>query len=355
MSLLQGRKIWDLTRIPDRDQTRLEFPDLIHFKGNWYCAFREGEIHDNHPSGRARIITSPDGEEWETVAVLDWNCGDVREPKLSVTPEGNLLVNTSVYFVSRTPRADGHYYPLEPLGTTLNLPDNDLEPGATQQSVNWLSSDGRKWSSAYACPTGVNSWRWAVTWHNGMGYSIAEWGKDTAGTLYRTRDGKSWRALTQAIFPEGHAGEGALAFDPDDTAYCLLRGDSHHGVFVGIGKPPYYREWKWRSPSIDYGTEYGGPRPAEEVLRVGLGGPKLIRLDDGRLLGAGRALGPDRDDGYATLFWVDPDKALLDLLVEFDGTSYPGVTEHEGELWVTYIGSRCHEDVWEVHLGRVRP
>ena len=86
---------------------------------------------------------------------------------------------------------------------------------------------------------------------------------------------------------------------------------------------------------------------------MGLGGPKLIRLSDGRLLGAGRALGPGRDDGHATLFWVDPGRALLTLFAELDGTSYPGVAEYEGEIWVTYIGSKCHQDVWEVHLAKV--
>ena len=324
--LNRGTKIWDISRILDRDQTRLEFPDLVRFKGDWYCAFREAEIHDNHPSGRARIITSPNGGEWETATILDWDCGDVREPKLSITPEGCLMVNTSVYFVSRQPREDGRYYQLDPLGTTLNLPDNDREPGVAQQSV---------------------------TWHNGMGYSIAQWGKDTAGTLYRTRDGKSWRVLAEAIFPEGHAGEGALAFGADDTAYCLLRGSSHKGVFVGRGEPPHYQEWEWRTPSIDYGPEHGGARPAEEVLRVGLGGPKLVRLSDGRLLGAGRALGPGRDDGHATLFWVDLHQARLTLFAEFDGTSYPGVVEHQGEIWVTYVGSACHDGIWEVHSGKV--
>ena len=34
-----------------------------------------------------------------------------------------------------------------------------------------------------------------VTWHGGKGYSLAYWGKDLAGTLYATDDGKAWRLL----------------------------------------------------------------------------------------------------------------------------------------------------------------
>lgn len=377
MAHVQGKVIWDLSRITDRKKTRIEFPDLIRFRDHWYCAFREGLLHANHPSGRGRIIRSADGERWETVALLTWESGDVREPKFSITAEGWLMVNTAVYFVSKEPRRPGDragaagagayippearsaaehsdpYYQLDWLGTTLNLADNDLEPNVAQQSCTWLSRDGMAWSEAYACLTGINTWRWDTTWHNGMGYSIAEWGKHMDGALYRTRDGKSWRLLTDRFLPPNHGGEGALAFGADDTAYCLLRGGSRTPVFIGIGKPPYYQEWEWKSPKVDYGPEHGGARPAAEMFRVGVGGPNLIRLKDGRLVGAGRALGPDRDDGHATLFWVDPAKNLMTVFAECDGTSYPGIAEHEGAVWVTYISSACHQDIWEVRLAKV--
>jgi hypothetical protein len=90
------------------------------------------------------------------------------------------------------------------------------------------------------------------------------------------------------------------------------------------------------------------------MLGTVLGGPTLIRMSDGRLLAAGRALGPGRDDGHATLFLIDPDQATMTMVAEFDGTSYPGLVEHEGMLWVTYISSACHKGIWEVHLGKVK-
>ena len=118
-------------------------------------------------------------------------------------------------------------------------PDSDHEANlACCQSVTWLSSDGANWSSAYACPTGFNTWRWHTTWHNGMGYSMAYIGRDRLGTLYRTRDGKSWRVLTTECCPDGYGNEAALAFGDDDTAYCLLRSDASTIARLGIGKPP---------------------------------------------------------------------------------------------------------------------
>lgn len=374
--LTQGKIIWDNARITDRPDGRFEFPDLIRFKDHWYCAFREAVIHNNHPSGRGRIIRSSDGKNWDTVTVLDWDCGDVREPKFSITAEGCLMVSTSVYFVSREPRStaltspaqdrtsytppearqasDDHpdrYYQLDWLGTTLNLADHDGEPMVAQQSVTWLSRDGLNWSSAYTCPTGVNSWRWGVKWHDGMGYSVAQWGKDTQGTLYRTRDAKNWRVLTENIFPQEHGGETALAFN-DHGAVALLRGNNRSKVFLGTAAGPSFQNWSWREPMIDWEGD-GNLKPASQILGVGVGGPTLLRLRDGRFIGAGRVLGPGSEDGRVTLFLVDAEKNVMKRFATCDGTSYPGLAEHDGEIWVTYIGSLCHQNEWEVRLAKL--
>ena len=331
--MIEGNRIWDITRVADREETRFEFPDLIRFEGHWYCSFREGDVHGNHPSGRGRIIRSEDGTRWDTVALMEWEGGDVREPKLSITAEGRLMVNTSVYFVSKEPRADGRHYQLEPIGTVLDIPYNDNEATVVQQSVTWLSSDGENWSAVHACPTGVNGWRWSVTWHDGMGYSIAHSGKDIRGTLYRTRDGKSWRVLAPEFFPEGRGNEAALAFRSDGVACCILRCGPTRAM-VGVGKPPYYTEWEWKDSCVDDG--HGRRMPSDDFFRVSLGGPTLLRLRDGRILAAGRALSPGRDDGHVTLFRLDADRAVLTLFAEAAGTSYPGLVEHEGMIWVTY-------------------
>ncbi|NLF73103.1 MAG: exo-alpha-sialidase [Candidatus Anammoximicrobium sp.] len=309
-----GRLIWDATRIPDREKTRLEFPDLIRFRGDWYCSFREGEIHGNHPSGRGRVIRSADGEEWETAALMEWDGGDVRDPRLSVTADGQLMLNSSIYFTS---------------ACRSGTPPNEAEAeGVTRQSVTWLSADGQTWTSVYACPTGVNSWRWAVSWHGGMGYSVAYTGKDSQGTLYRTRDGKSWRALRGDFFPEGRGSEAALAFAPDGTVCCLLRDGRARGM-IGVGTPPDYQVWQWKDASVDWRGD-GQLRPASDVWKGSVGGPKIVRLHDGRFLGIARI------DGRVTLFWVDPEQTVFKKFVEVDGTSYPGLVEHEKQLWVTY-------------------
>lgn len=345
--------IWDLARIPGRKKARMELTDLARFKGYWYCSFREADSHDNHPTGAGRIIRSADGETWESVALFEWEGADVREPKLSITSEGHLMANTSIYFVSKQPRADGTYHQLD---THVGRPHDDSEAGVLRQSVTWISTDGTTWSSAYACPTGINTWRWAVTWNNGMGYSIAHpglGGKDVNGTLYRTRDGKSWRPLLEEIYPSDSQGnEAALAFDANGTARSLLRAGGSKdmiGAMIGTARAPDYQKWVWKTPTVDWKGD-GTFRPTKEVFRVTLGGPKLMRLSDGRLLGAGRMLGPGQEDGRIALFWVDADAATLTRFAEIDGTSYAGVVEHEGILWVSCVKT----DASGIYLARMK-
>ena len=316
-TLTEVRRIWDVTRIPDREKTRIEFPDLIRFQDAWYSAFREGEIHGNHPTGRVRIIRSSDAEQWESVALLEWEDGDVRDPKLSITAEGQLMLTACVWFVSLADHLE-----------IRNTPKSDLEKDVLRQSVTWLSPDGRNWSSVHLCRSGVNTWRWSTTWHNGMGHSIGYHGRDWNGRLYRTRDGKSWEVLADDIFPpEGYNNETSLVFGPDNTAYCLLRRDGDlNTAMLGISQFPY-DTWDWKD------------------LGVGvLGGPKLIRLTDGRLVAAGRLA------GRVTLYWVDPDAGTLTEFAKADGTSYPGLVEHEGTIWVSYEG----RDRLGIDLGKVK-
>ena len=359
MSLPHGTKIWDLAHVTDRREKRMELTDLVRFRDAWYCGFREGDIHGNHPSGRARIIRSSDGANWETAALFDWDCADVREPKFSATAEGHLMVNTSLAFTSREARADGKCYQLEETGT----PETDAEEMVARQSVTWLSADGKKWSSAYACPSGVNTWRWEVAWHSGMGYSVGYTGKDAKGSLYRTRDGKSWRMLLSDFLPEGQGNEASLAFGVDSTVYCLLRdgrlrsrrggalGSDVHGSALpmfGVGKAPYYQEWAWKDVKVDWEGD-GRALPVEDVFRAPLGGPKIIRLTDGRFAAAGRTLGPTQDDGRITLFMVDPGAAVLTKFAECAGTTYGSIVEHDGQLWVSFAAS----DVSAIFVGQV--
>ncbi len=314
-----GIRIWDITRIKDRDQTRIEFPHLARFNGYWYSSFREGEIHGNHISGRGRIIRSSDGIHWESIALFESETGDVRDPRLSVTADGMLMLNASIRYIEDVA-------PFQTVnGQTIQ-----------RQSVTWLSADGENWSKPFTCPTGINTWRWDVAWHENFGYSIGYSGKDPDGTLYRTRDGKTWVPLKENMFPGGHGNEAALSFGHDGTAYVLLRAGLDARAALGVSRPPYDRDWQWH----ELDAYWNGPEDRQPVKTINgferdLGGPIIITLSDGRLLGAGRVRGTVR----VALFLIDPEEALLTRIVGVDnGSSYPGVVEYDDEIWLSYIG-----------------
>ncbi|MGB0582326.1 MAG: exo-alpha-sialidase, partial [Limisphaerales bacterium] len=82
--LVEHRKIWD--QAPHN-----AFTDLIRFKGKWFCAFREGAGHVS-PDGFVRVLTTENGLWWEPAARLKMDGLDLRDPKLSISPDGKNLV-----------------------------------------------------------------------------------------------------------------------------------------------------------------------------------------------------------------------------------------------------------------------
>ena len=84
----QVTKIWD-------DAPHNAFTDLIRYENKFYCTFREGTGHvpgETGEDGKIRILISEDGEEWESLALLAKRDYDLRDSKLSVTPDGRLMV-----------------------------------------------------------------------------------------------------------------------------------------------------------------------------------------------------------------------------------------------------------------------
>jgi len=119
-------------------------------------------------------------------------------------------------------------------------------------------------------------------------------------------------------------------FDEDDVAHCLLRCSGP--AQLGTAEPPY-TDWTWK------------------VMNAPVGGPEMIRLPDGRLLGGGRLY--DKRT-RTSLFWIDPESAQLTealTLPSGGDTSYPGMVLHDGVLHVSYYAS--HEGKSSIYFAKV--
>lgn len=287
------------------------FTDLIRFQDRWFCTFREDIGHNLEGSaGKIRILTSDTGEQWETAALLELE-GDLRDPKLSITPDHQLLVT---YFRRYNP----HRFP------------DQLEMQYVQRSSN-----GSDWTGAV--PVGYpNRWLWRITWHDGKAYGIDRGGppdqppfsQPRHGRLLVSEDGYFFTPI--AAIPDG--GEATLQFLEDSTALCLRRPFSNW-AFLGKSQPPY-TSWKW----VNTGTR--------------LGGPDFLQIPDGRFIAGGRIYEPEE---HMSLCWLDVEEPSLSEALELPSggdCSYPGMVFHEDILWVSYYSS--HEEKSKIYLARVR-
>ena len=143
-------KIWD--KAPHN-----AFTDLIKFKGRYYCAFREGTGHipekDGSGDGEIRVLVSDDGVAWKSSVLLAKKGFDLRDAKLSVTPDGRLMVlmGGSIY--------------------------DKAELKGRIPHVSFSDRKGEKFSDPQPVTVDANirsntDWLWRVTWYKKTGYGI---------------------------------------------------------------------------------------------------------------------------------------------------------------------------------------
>ena len=297
--LIESHRIWDAA-------PHSAFTDLIRHNNEFLCVFREGAGHVS-PDGKIRVLASKDGTNWTSAALISQAERDLRDPKITHMPDGSLMIYAAAADRPKTP--------------------------VTHQSVASFSKDGRTWSAPIAVAD-KNIWLWRLAWNNNAAFGI---GYDTAGEkfvrLYKTIDGKKFETVVENLFAEQYPNETGLVFEPDGTLLCLLRRDGQpgHGLF-GTAKPPY-TNWEWK----DAGAK--------------IGGPQIIRLNDGRLIAGVRLY----DNGARTSI-VEINRAtgkLTELLKLPSGgdTSYPGLVFFDNQLWISYYSS--HEGKTAIYLARV--
>lgn len=299
MRLLQVRKIWD-------EAPHNAFTDLIRFQDSWYCAFREGQGHVS-PDGAIRVIHSADATDWHSAVRLRASTADLRDPKLSLTPDGRLMLV-----------AAGAMHP----------------PSQTRhQTLAWFSPNGTDWSEPV--PIGEpNVWLWRIRWNGDQAFGVGyHTGEEHFTRLYRSADGQNFETLVPRFFDHGFPNEAALSFAANGEAVCLLRRDgSPASAQLGWSSPPY-AEWTWKD------------------LGVRLGGPNVATLPNGTLVAGVRLY----DGSVRTaLGWLDPRWGRFHERLSLPSggdTSYPGLVWWQGQLWVSYYAS--HEGKASIYLAQV--
>jgi hypothetical protein len=282
------------------------FTSLLRHEDRWLCAFREASSHQgsNRDRGTFRILQSSDGQDWVSLATLQHSAYDLRDPKLSLDPRGQLMLLC---------------------GAAQHSSQQGVRFDALRTVVTF-SASGRQWSD-WQEVLGPWEWLWRLTWHQGAGYGVAyhvgrqgQTPRETrTATLYKTTDGTRYEPITQFQTPEG-AGESTLRFEADGTARLVMRRDGgRQRALLGTASPPYT---KWQLVDVAYR----------------LGGPDLIQLGDGSWWLASRS----HDRRKTVLARVDFQRGAIEEQYAIEGgpeCGYPSLAWHDDRLWMTFYSS----------------
>ena len=301
-------KIWD-------SAPHSAFTDLVVFGGELYCTFREGTGHvpgntTGEGDGEIRVIKSKDGNRWESVALLKKQGYDLRDSKISVTPDGRLMlaIGGSVY-------VDGRLTAMHP-----QVSFSDKNSGNFSEPQPMILDP--------AIRSGQD-WVWRVTWHKGTGYGVVYQvkGEATVIALLKTTDGVNYD-LVQKFDIGALPNEATVRFDAADKMWILLRREAGQGM-MGTCLP--YANWVWQETGKQ------------------LGGPDFIVLPGGKILIGSRAY----DNGVATaLYRLDEQGQMIEIVRLPSGgdTSYPGFAILGDTLWFSYYSG--HEGKTSIYLAK---
>jgi hypothetical protein len=313
LELISVQRIWN-------QAPHSAFGDIIRFQDRWHCVFREGKGHvarqGREDDGKLRVIVSPDGESWESAALIAETGIDLRDPHFSIAPSGELMIV-----------AGGSEYP----GGVFR----------GRQPRVMFSRDGRDWSKPKAV-IGRGNWLWRVTWRDGIAWGVTKVdppADDPAGLgradLVRSRDGVQWETVAALDVPGGN--ESTIRFLESGRMVILMRTQTPQDrmAYVGWSDPPH-AAWHWSKQAVF------------------VGGPNFLVLPGGAMVGGGRWMTAPGADGARTgVGTMTLDRYEPQLVLPSGGdNSYPGFVYHGGVLWAMYYSS--HEDNTAIYLAKLR-
>lgn len=310
--LLSLERIWN--KAPHCSMT-----DLIIFNEELFCVFRESDKHYKGLPGIIRVISSSDGIHWETCALLEEEEIDLRDPKFSITPNGQLLL--LVEGVSYTKR--GKYI--------------------TRQPRVAFSPNGKEWSKLKTILY-EHEWLWRLTWFNGIAYGISysysnpqKPNKEWNVKLFSTPNGKDYTLITQLDIP-GYPNEGTIRFMDSGEMILLLRRDKPHQNYSWIGSSHSpYSEWRWT------------------ISPYYFGGPNFLILPNQSFWAAGRIISQTPYGLMEKTCIAKMSRYSLEpqlILPSGGDTGYPGMVYYDKILWVSYYS--FHQESTSIYLAKVQ-
>lgn len=217
------------------------FTSIVEFKGRYYISFREYDSHifdsKGDAEGRIRIISSKNGKKWQSVAQISKKGYDLRDPKLSVTPDNRLMVTVG-----------GSIY------------RNKVLVGCEPQVI--FSADGNEFSEPSPIKLdsktkGTHDWLWRVTWHEGVAYGVSYSKKENNKWelyLYKGTNGINYD-LVSHLDCDGFPNETTVRFLEDGRMALLIRRDNGDRRNIWATSAAPFTDWTMTKTA----SHMGGP------------------------------------------------------------------------------------------------
>jgi hypothetical protein len=316
METLDIKRVWD--KAPHN-----AFTDLGVFKGKLFIVFREGDGHipnaDNTGNGKIRIISSTDGDFWESAGLIELNGVDLRDPKISITPKNRILIvmGGSVYDKGELKSISTYYSLADPDGKKFSTPEPVVLDPQIGADFNWL---------------------WRVTWYDKTGYGVVyqshvdgDPGK-TKAFLMKTDKGNEFELITELKI-DGNPNEATVRFlSGAEMMIIARRGSDDKLGMIGTSKAPY-TDWTWNKLDIE------------------LGGPNFDLIPINKVILGTRVTGPDGP--YTALLMGKKNEPFVEVMKMASGgdTGYPGIYSIAGFVWMSYYSS--HEGKSSIYYARI--
>ena len=290
--------------------------DLLLWNEYFYLIYQHSSTHFFDGDSRLVLLRSKDCKSWEIISMIKYQELEFRDPKLAV-------INKTLFLYA------------------LKNFTYDPEPSQTFYAT---SKDGFKWSDFNEIePNGFLFWKPktldSLTWYN-----TAYWHEHGKSILLKSTNGINWETIS-TIYEGETNDETALEILSDSKIIITARleadpawhsGSKNASTLIAYSYPPY-TEW---TKTKSYLTR--------------LDGPALINLDD-KIIAVGRFDPNGRDNWYGmssifgrkrtAIYAVDDDKlTLITLLPSCGDTSYPGVVEKDGYIYISYYTNNETKD-----------
>lgn len=250
---------------------------------------------------------------------------DLRDPKLSVTPDNRIML-----------LMDGEFYN----GNTIV----SRKPYVSYSDVNGENfSEVAKSDVHYPTDNGLsndNFWIWNAAWNNNVCYGVDYIGGKFV--LFNSVDaGKTFRTLKvldRATL--GNPSEVDLTFDKNNKMYLFIRRNGTGNAlttskgYLATSIPPYTN---WIYSELDYRLE----------------GQNVLMLDDNTFCIGTRRFDENNSNPQMAVLVTDINgKKKKEIILKSSGDcSYPGMVVHDGYLWIVFYST--HEGISSIYSSKI--